>query len=277
MSSPKRIEFALIERMHVDYETSSLAAVGRKYGRCGQQIRDLFVSRGFSVRPFKSVPYNKKNGQILPFVPKTAKEISGIVSKLEKIRIPDELRLEWRHWTLAKRGAFIARVRAKLKSDRDRPNTRFSSNVEPFDYASPRAHEIADRINRGLSSREFKVKIDLCSQGVIYRGQLWFWSPKTGYGLGPWTKEKGRPQLHRHIWEQLHGRKVPPGHVVRFADGNSNNFIDKNLYLATRNDLCRENQSKALMQRSRQQTALLLERSLRKGTKHDTIQVLKAA
>lgn len=273
--SPKRIKLELIEQMHADYQTISLSAVGRKYGRCGTQIRELFVSRGFSVRPFNQAPFNPKNGQILPFVPTAAKELAAIIAKQTKIRIPDELRLEWRHWPLAKRAAFVARVRAKLKPERDRPNTPFSRNVEPFDYGSPRAHEIVAQVNRGLSSRNWKVKIDLCTQGVIFRGELWFWSPKTGYERGPWTKEHGRPLLHHVLWEERNG-KVPAGHVVRCADGNPNNLAAKNLILANRNDVCRESQAKWLMRKSREQTALLLERSTRKGNEHGRIETLEA-
>lgn len=55
-------------------------------------------------------------------------------------------------------------------------------------------------------------------------------NPHTGY------KHRYR---HKHvwIWEQLHGSKVPAGHVVIFKDGDSRNFDHDNLVLVTRSEL----------------------------------------
>ena len=36
---------------------------------------------------------------------------------------------------------------------------------------------------------------------------------------------------HSLLWEQHHGRKVPKGHIVMFADGDRRNFDINNLML----------------------------------------------
>lgn len=190
--------------------------------------------------------------------------------------MPAELKLEWRTWSLERRGWFITKLRAKLARLGDRRDLPFSSNVELFDYASPRAHEIAQRVNAGTDSRSARVKIDICSQGVIWRDRLWFWSHKVGYQSGPWTPENGRPVLHKAIWEETHGRKVPRHHVIRFIDGNPNNLAPENLHLATRNDIARENQAAALLRKSRERTAILLNRH-QTGNRHDLSDSLLAS
>ena len=210
----------------------------------------------------------------------TPAEITAIIARATKFSIPDELRWEFRTWPMEKRGRFISRLRAKLKSPSDRPEKPFSANVTPFDYATPAARRIMDRVNAGLNSREAQCKINLISQGVIFRDELWFWSPKTGYcKRGAWTQENGRPLLHHVIWEETHGRKVPPHHIVRFIDGNENNLVPENLVLQTRNNLARENQSTGLFRTSREATALLFRRAQgnRKHGYIETLQALKAA
>lgn len=47
---------------------------------------------------------------------------------------------------------------------------------------------------------------------------------------------------HILIWEQYHGRPVPPGYVVIFGDGNNRNFDPENLLLVSRAQLIRMNQ-----------------------------------
>lgn len=47
---------------------------------------------------------------------------------------------------------------------------------------------------------------------------------------------------HSLLWEQHHGRKVPRGHVVTFADGDRRNFDISNLWLISRAELCLFNQ-----------------------------------
>jgi hypothetical protein len=178
---------------------------------------------------------------------------------------------------MEKRAWFIRTLRARLKLPMEQPTGPFSSGVVPFDYATPEAREIKDKLNAGLNSQEAICKIDLCTQGVIYKGDLWFWCPKTGYNKrGSWTPENGRPILHRVIWEKANGRKVPAHHVVRFIDGNDNNLAPENLTLAHRNDLCRESQAKALLRKSRERTALLLLRAQGKE-KHGLIEELSRA
>ena len=48
--------------------------------------------------------------------------------------------------------------------------------------------------------------------------------------------------------------------MLRFADGNTNNFDPANLVLATRNDVARENHAKGNTNKQRAITAILLGR-----------------
>lgn len=251
----------LIVQMHADYmRPMTLHDVGRKYSRSASAVRELFVKRGLHVRPFKSIA-RQANGSPERYVPFTDEQIDALIAGETVLHVPAALKFEWRRWSLERRGEFIARLRARLARPTDRPTTPFSANVKPFDYASPYAHAIVARMNAGTDSRTARVKLDICSQGVIWDDRLWFWSHKVGYQCGPWKKEHGRPSLHKTIWQETHGRKVPPAHVVRFIDGNPNNLAPENLRLATRNDLARENQAAALQRKSRERTALLLNRS----------------
>jgi hypothetical protein len=262
----------LVGRMYDDYRRPiSLSAVGRKYRRTASAVAGLFECRGLALRHDSTNPnaeHNPATGCYLPLIPKTDREIDQMIAGMSRIQIPAALREEWRHWSLERRGQFIARLRKKLNLPGDRPATPFSANVEPFDYASPRAHEITKRMNAGRNSQTKAGTIRLCSQGVIWRGRLFFWAQEHAggaYYIGPWRKDGGRPSLHHLIWEDHHGRPVPAGHVVRFKDGNRNNLDPANFTLATRNDVARENQAAALLKKSREDTALLLGNSQRKN------------
>lgn len=282
-----RLGGTFVEQLYAEYTAGfSLNALAKKYGRTRNCLREIFDRRGLPLRVVCRRPaFDPKTGRILPARRMTPAQIDELIAAATKIRIPDALRLEWRTWSMDRRREFIARLRAKLRSPRDRPDKPFSSNVEPFEYGSPRAHQFAAEMNAGLGSHEARVKMDLVSQGVIWRDRLYFWSPEgktTGTGayyIGPWRPGTGRPALHRIMWEEIHGRKVPEGMVVRFADGNPNNFEPENLILRSRNDVARENQAAALGQRSREKTALLLSRAQRnlKGDKaNDLLATLNA-
>jgi hypothetical protein len=87
---------------------------------------------------------------------------------------------------------------------------------------------------------------------------LWFWSGREGfYYQGKWSPQTKRPSLHRTIYERSHG-PVPAGCVVVHLDGNKNNLDPANLALRTRNDICRQNQARAIAERSRKLTGPLL-------------------
>lgn len=270
----------LVERMYADYQRPmSLAAVGRKYKVDRRSVRECFERRGLAIRPSPYKPPRRGvNGEWLRTKPFTDRQLRALISRTETLHVPAELKHEWRSWPLARRAWFIAELRKKLGRPGDRPRTPFSINVEPFDYTTPRAHELAARLNAGTSSRTARVKVDVCSQGVIWDGRLWFWSKgSVGYQHGPWSEKYGRPTLHKVIWERANGRPVPRGHVVRFADGNKNNLAPDNLRLATRNDVARENQAAGMRAKSRALTALLLNRSTRKETPDDKIRHLRSS
>jgi hypothetical protein len=270
----------LVRQMYADYQRPmTLHAVGAKYGRTHSCIRELFERRGLAVRPFKAIA-RQPNGSPMPLVPLTAPQIDALIAKATRLCVPPALKYEWRRWSLARRGEFITRIRAKLNLPTNRPHGPFSANVEPFDYASPVAHAVARKMNAGRTSRTASVMIHINSQGVIYRGKLYFWAPdrvgcRSGaYYIGPWRPGTGRPSLHHVIWREVHG-PIPAGHVVRYSDGNPNNLDPANLTLATQNDVARENQAAALLRKSREATALLLDRAQTKRKPHDHIDTVK--
>lgn len=53
---------------------------------------------------------------------------------------------------------------------------------------------------------------------------------------------------HRVVWEREHGKKVPKGHVVIFADGDHMNFSNDNLTLISRAELVVLNLSHGILQ-----------------------------
>lgn len=259
----KKLPPALVAAMYADYcRPMSLHALGRKYGRDRRSIREVFVCRKLAVRTSPNASWARlPNGQVAPAVPLTPAEIEQLIVTSPRVMVPAMLKREWRSWSWARRQEFINRLRAHHGDEQARPTTPFSANVEPFDYASPRAHAIARAVNAGGDSRQARTTLKTPSQGVIFEGQLWFWNRKAGYQLGLWTPAEGRPVLHKLLWERHHGRPVPPSHVIRFADGNRNNLAPENLLLCSRNEVARENQAAALFRKSRAQTALLLARA----------------
>ena len=254
---------SLIQKMYKDYQRPmSLNAVATKYGRERNSLRDVFKRRGLKLRSVPG-PQHLPNGQFLAAVPLTEAEIEAEIRKLRNIYIPEALKLEWRSWSWDRRSAFVARVRAWLKRPTDRPSTPFSSNVKPFDYCSPEAHEIIKRDNPDIVSRGRKLK--LVSQGVIWRGKLYFWNHQKGCGCyvstlnGPYVRGQGRPLLHHLIWEDANGRPVPPQHTVICVDGNRNNLDPKNLALRSQAECYAQNRAAYLMKQARAKTAKALE------------------
>lgn len=233
----------IIQAIHADYlALKSFDKTGERWNRSATSIRGVLIAHKLiAADPLKSARVKSRpkqaNGCFAPLTPATPEEIDAIIVGMTRLRIPDAIRQEWRKWSFEKRGEFIDRVRKKLNSPLDRPTKPFSSNVEPFDYASPKAQEMVNKMNAGLSSQKAVIKIDLCSQGVIYKDRLFFWSPKgVGYvSSGPWTPNGGRPLLHHIIWEESNG-PVPKKHTVIFKDGNRNNFDPANLTLRSMAD-----------------------------------------
>ena len=256
----------LVREMHAAYmgEGLSIYALARRYDRTTAAIRGLFEVRGLPIRPWtgKLPRRDPVTGQTIPRPRPSPADLERILAAMTSLRVPAELKLDWREWPLEQRGAFIARYRQLHPSADDRPAGPFSANVVPFDYASPRAWEIVDALNRGRDSHRAAAKLDICTQGVIWDDRLWFWSPKCrGYYAGRWRPGIGRPALHRVLWEQTHRRPIPPGHVVGPADGNLNNLDPANLVLRTRREVAIANRGDYLAARSRDTVALLLARS----------------
>lgn len=262
---------ALVDRMYADYQAGmSLNAVAKKYGRDRRSVAGVFKTRSLPIRVVCKEPARHPNGQVIR-LNHSADEITAIIKTLTRFHVPAELRVEWRRWSLAKRAEIIAQMRQILNKPDPRPSGPYSANVTPFAYGTPAAHAIARRMNIGRNSRTKAVAIKPASVGVIWNDRLYFWAEErsTGaYYIGPFRPDTGRPSLHHTMWEQHHGRKLPAGHVIRFIDGNFNNLTIENFQLASRNDLARENQAAGLNRKSREATAILLNRTQGKDNQH---------
>ena len=258
----------LVWSMWDDYNLPlSLCALGIKYARTRGAIREIFVKRGLKVRPVSTRPaYDPLTGRVLKLPPATPAQIAAMIADLTYIKVPTALKREWRQWSWDKRGKFLARLRVKFKTNHDRPETPFSTNVEPFDYCTPRAHEIERQANAGIGgTRNTRIKIKLVSWGVIWRDQLFYWHGKVesdcGYvsGMsGPYEPGIGRPLLHRLIWEDHNHQKVPAQTTVIHLDGNKNNLAPENLALRTMAECARINRGRALIKQGRSGLADLL-------------------
>jgi hypothetical protein len=244
----KPVPKAQVMAMYADYQTGmSLSAVGRKHRNIiGNTVRDIFEKRGLVVR---EVPNrwerHKANGCFARMKPKTEKKITAMIAAMTRLTVPAALRLDWRKWPMSRRGEFIRRSRKSLAKNHGRvfaPTTPHSSNVQPFDYTTPAARVIAEKDNVGKNSQECPTKLKPASQGVIYKGTLYYWSAGIGYQccLGIYDPEVGRPQLHRVIYEEHFG-PIHAGMTVIQKDGNKNNFSPDNLALRSMADCARLN------------------------------------
>ncbi|MEI8288813.1 MAG: HNH endonuclease [Verrucomicrobiota bacterium] len=228
-----------VQAMRLDYESGmSATAVERKHGVAKKGLKNIFERRGIPFRPFKVIP-RQPNGSPVRYVPKTPAQLAALISKLDKLKVPEELKFEWRRWPLARRKAFIAQMRRRFPSTR--PTGAFSKNVTPFVYGDEHVHQIAKEMNRGRNSRTNVIALKPPSEGLIYRGQIYFWDGETAYVKGcGWTPELGRPLLNHVVYAELHG-PVPAKQTVIHKDGNKNNFAADNLVLRSMADCARMN------------------------------------
>jgi DNA-binding transcriptional regulator YdaS (Cro superfamily) len=266
--------------MYAEYQSGdSLNAVARRHGYHRASLPQIFRRRGLALRPWTRMAHDPITGQWIPAKPATAAEITAMIQQLTRVVVPTALAREWRQWPMARRMQFIARVRRHINHPDDRPTTPFSSNVDPFEYGSPRAMAIAKTLNAGKDSQHSGGKIKPASQGVIYRGRLFFWGGwDTGYTVGPYLPGIGRPALHHVVWSEVNGRPVPPKHTVIFLDGNKNNFTPRNLGLRAMADCMRQNSCRAKLKKSRGLTALLLNthNANSSHTSHERFDTIKA-
>jgi hypothetical protein len=276
---PKRIPAERVAAMYDFYQTgATFAEVERRFGVGKAGVRSIFLGRGLAIRePIANAWRHKRtDGTWQAMPPKTAEEIEELIQAATKIAVPVELKLEWRKWDLEKRVDFIRRLRARLGNTRTAPTGPFCEGMVPFDYGTPAAWEIIRRLNADTNSRTWRAKLNIISEGVIYDGLLWFWSQPFGAyyrRAGKADSERYWVVLPRHVWRKEHGR-IPAGWLVRIRDGNPNNMDPANLYLATKNDVARENQASALSRKSRERTALILSKSQQKGSHHVLIDQL---
>jgi hypothetical protein len=232
--------------MYADYSRGlSLRQIGRLYPmrngrpRDGRSVGAIFALRHLNLRGITHPGPRRKNGTFVPDPPKTEKELAVMIAALTRLKVPDGLANEWRAWPLAKRRAFIARLRGKFPSTR--PTTPFSENVEPFEYGSPNVHALADRLNAGLDSKHQPLKLKPASEGVIFKGQVFFWVQNTGYQIAGGFRRGAKRLLNQVVWMEANRRPVPEGMTVVHVDGNKNNFAPANLALRSMADCMREN------------------------------------
>jgi hypothetical protein len=247
------------------YQTSpSAAAVERQFGIPIKGLKNILERRGFQVRPPKITP---RLGFGVRLPEPTEAEISAAIAKLKFVNVPPELKIQWKRWSMAKRQKFIQRIRATLKPKTDRPTTPFSENVTPWEYGTPAAMEIARKLNEGRTSQTKLVSIRAGSQGVIWDGQLWFWTGRATDGA-PYGYQGGRPRrlLHRVIWERTHGQPVPDKHIVSIKDGNWNNLSPDNFQLISMAENATRNKNAGRAAKGEAAAALLLQRFNSGGT-----------
>lgn len=237
-----------VKAMWADYQTGmSAAAVERKHGVSKKGLGKVFRRRGYQLRPVPPIA-RQPNGAPVRQPLKTPAQLAALIAGATRLTVPAPLKNEWRNWwTMAKKKSFVRQLRASLerRGHKFAPKGRPSANVQPFDYFTPAARAIAKAANVGRTSQTKAMHMRPASQGMIYRGELWFWA-HDGYQrqlFGHESEGRGghRPFLHRHIYEQSHG-PIPYGFTVIFLDGNKNNFDPKNLALRSMADCARINQ-----------------------------------
>lgn len=217
-----------VRRFWRAYQTGlSAAAVERRFGLPIKGLKHILERRGFHVRPPKVVP---KLGFGVRLPEPTAAEVQAAIRKLKFVHVPPELKQHWKRGSMAWRRRLLRKIRAHLRPLTARPEKPFSENVTPWEYGTPAAMAIARRMNAGRDSQHALVSIRASSQGVIWEGQLWFWTAKqdgTPYGY-----QGGHPRrlLHRVIYERAYG-PIPAQHIVSHRDGNFNNLAPENLQL----------------------------------------------
>lgn len=225
---------AQVAAMKRDYDSGmSRSAVERKYG-CIKGLQHIFERRGFKLRPPTHMPpRDPRTGKIIPHTPATAAQLTAMIATLKRLAVPVDLKHEWRLWPLAKRAAFVQRLRKIFPSNR--PTGKFSANVTPFVYGDPRVHAIAKEMNKGRNSRNKVIALRPCSEGVIYNGMLFFWDKVNDYIQGSFARSSRtlRPILKRVIYEE-HFDDLPADMLVIQKDGNKNNFLPENLGLISR-------------------------------------------
>jgi len=237
-----------------------LRGLAMRFGVSKYCLHRYMLRAGYRLSPEERRRRDVASRFVKTTVPLTDAEIAGLIERSTRFAIPPELRREWRSWPLVRRVWFVRALRAKLQRPGEMPTRPFSANVTPFDYGSELAHALVALANVGTDSRSARAKIDICSQGVIYRRRLYFWTPKAGYvSDGGWNAETGRPLLTHRIWADAHGGTMPEGCVIRMRDGNPNNLDSANLVFMTKNDVARENHARAIGRKSAEKMRAVLE------------------
>jgi hypothetical protein len=246
-----------VAAMHAEYLAGALfSEIGRKWGCRSSSVRNAFKRRRLKLLDRSNVGRFKKSRRLL-----TDEESIALIDELHDVQVPEALHYTWRRWSWEKRRWWVDMVKPKRPLHKRMPDGPCSANVRPFDYCTPEARAIVDAMNAGKDSRGAVIKMNLCSEGLIFEGKLWFWNWKLRrYSTGLYQVETGRREcLHWFLYERHYG-PVPPDMVVRHRDHNQNNLDPANLMLMTRNELARENQATGLQRKAQLHTAALLKR-----------------
>lgn len=215
-------------------------------------VHQSFRQRGLPVRVWTS-------GHFAPtYKPKSWEQVRGIIAAQTQMCLPNELRYEWRKlWTTRERARFLREMRAHLGI----PDLAVRlAGAAVFDASSELARAMMADLNRGLPSQRHAMRLKIPTRGVIFEGRAWFWAAKHGFVDSTRTRT-----LQRELYERAHG-PLPPGMRVRFRDGDPLHLEPTNLYLATPDDVCRENHAAALKRTAAERMTAMLNLKRRKET-----------
>jgi hypothetical protein len=265
--SMRRIPLGLLDVIHADYlKGVSLAKLGRHHRIKAAALPETFIRRGFKLRPPAG-----DDGQ----GSQTDRQIASLAKVARRFRVPRKVLKLWKRWSLAQRAVFIAELRKRFWKGEERPVGPYSEGMTPFDYGTPLAHLLIANVNAGGDQWHKAGKLDIRSQGVIWRNELWFWT-NGFYRRSAFVDREAEPGLHQVIWKEANGCEIPKEHVVSFSDGNRNNFAPSNLVLMSREEILSITRADFIVKTSRAKTDILLRRSQGARTKRNAPDLLQA-
>ncbi len=139
---------------------------------------------------------------------------------------------------LEKSAEFMAKMQIEYANTLRRVgvNTRIKPGTPPPNKGKKWAEYLTPRQMENCRKNTFK-KGDL-PHNTKYNG--YEWRTKDGYTMLR-IAQSVAVLKHVHIWEQHHGKKVPPKHLITFKDGNKENFAIENLECISMADNVRRN------------------------------------
>jgi len=130
--------------------------------------------------------------------------------------------------------------RVQFPAAQPQPTTPLRGDVAPLTFAlyrfarSGHAPAAVQKLYDTFGS--YQVKPKRGSRGLIWNNRPFWWSRKGYYRPGFGDKRRRRPLQH-FIWEDHHGRAMPPKHEIFFRDRDRHNFEIDNLELLSKAEL----------------------------------------